>query len=377
MQSLTRAALLLVFLLISSACGSGDNSQVDEALPTRFILPTLSTEPTQTSVIPSAIDEQSTDRPPTIAFTHTPSPSLTSEEFLLDEENTPASEEMPGLETTNEADMLPPGTTLVPTPESTESPPMMADMGITVNQDFSELQIGDIVLLEGLVIEDPFTEQYFLQDRAGNQIYLAGDRAVLDNVAGTRITISGEIIGLDGDDLLTLNPQSMPETIFLEAEATSEVDPMAEMLDEGQYVFDETVASDLTALEAYDTLLPLIESELDGHLPTLIYGNPLAGWTIEFYREVDESTLRFIVTPEGEVFVDTLARVNAVPGQTLASLEREQIQVDSKDIYAQLNLSEEAAFAIPDLRLYMAASGSPTWEAATNPAQIFDATQQP
>ncbi len=355
---------IAILCLILAACGSSEPAE-DEPLPTRFILPTLAPETTDLSV-PASNDVTPESTIP-VALTPTdPPPSPTSTVDPTDippelaEENSPT----PG-----------PSPTVPGAPEVTEPPPVAAASGDDAIQNFSALQPGDEVSLAGTLIVDAEQQQILLQDVLGGRIYLNATYETLSNLNNEFVTITGSVITVEGSDLLALVPGEEQTTVA--AELTPEVDPQADILAAQRRTLDDTLPADLTALAAYDALLPLIDAEIDRYILATIYGTPSTSWRIEFYNEAENDTILYTVNRDGTVQADFTARSSLQPELPFMPLLRDQIQVDSDGVYAQLDLSDVPDFAMPEIRLWATEPDTYEWLVQSSTPVTIDATSQP
>lgn len=350
---------LSVLCLVLAACASGDAGE-DDTLPTRFVLPTLALEVTDEVYIPAEA-EATPSQEAAVVVTETPltptiDPASLPPELATDSGATP------------EPSPTPPGA------EVTEPPPVAGASGETTVQDFSGLQPGDVVSLAGTLVIDAAEQQVLLQDIQSNRVYLnmPFDRVADQNNAF--VTVSGVIEAVEGTDLLAL---VITADVPIAVEQTAEVDPQAVLLAEQRRVLEETVAADMTALQAYDALLPLVEAEISGYEPATIYGTPITRWYIEFYDEANGDTVLYTVGNDGTIEVDFTARSTLSPEIPISTFARDQVQVDSNAVYDQLDLSDVPDFAIPEIRLQVRGDGALEWLVQSTPPVTIDAGLQP
>lgn len=233
-------------------------------------------------------------------------------------------------------------------------------------RSFAGLQAGDEATLTGtLIVED---DQPFLLDEDDRRILLVIPLEDLAALADTTITISGvlETAADDGLMLLPLEPTATPETTVVD-----EADPLGG----GVAALDFELSPEMTALQAYDALLPLIAASLDGRELVLVSGNDQDGWHFEFYRRGDITVYRYHVLADGAVRAETNARLSLPPESDVHPINRETIRLDSDDVYNNVDLTDLPGFIVPILQLSAPASDRVEWTITElSPPVVLDAT---
>lgn len=337
-----RTLLLTILALVALAlagCGGGSE---DERLPTRFILPTLAEDETPDPVTEVTAQVEATG------------------------------EVTPGVEAT--AEVRPSATpTASPTApgavEVTDQPPVPGVAEEEVIRDFAGLEAGDQVTLGGTIAlaED----RAFLVDERGVRVQVIVPLAELAALDNAFVIISGVLEAPEGVAYLALRPSDA------EAETTPEVtaDPQSIAQATQNPLLAISLPADLPALATYDALLPFITEQVADYALVTVFGSTLEGWRFEFYREADGAVRRYNVSLDGTVQLETNARLSLPPEGEVYPLDREQLRLDSDDVYNRVDLTTLPDFAIPLLRLTAPEPDRFVWTVELPEPVVFDATE--
>jgi hypothetical protein len=321
MRNYRTVMLSLALLLALAGCG-GTSDDEPPALPTRFELPELLSDPTP--------DTEDTPHPEII-------PEITPE---------PVAETIP-----------------VATPTSAARPRNLG-VGVVLNS-FADLQAGDEVTLGGTLAL--VEEGAFLLDEDERRIQLLVEPDDLAALGDTFIAISGVLEA--SEDGLALRPFEPTPTPGVPA--IDEADPLGG----GVAALEFELAPAMTALRAYDALLPLIADSLDGRELVLVSGNDQDGWSFEFYRQGDIVVHRYRALIDGTVRAETNARLSLPPESAVHPIDRETIRLDSDDVYNRVDLTDLPGFVVPLLQLSAPEPDRVEWTVTElSPPVVLDAT---
>jgi len=121
------------------------------------------------------------------------------------------------------------------------------------------------------------------------------------------------------------------------------------------------LATGISALEAYDAVLPHLQDEVAGLPWTSLSGNEVFGWAVAFYDEPNAVVLTFNVAPDGTVTRSPELPAQLVDSASLMPMDRATITVDSPEVEqraadAGLNVTEP-----PLMYLNQTPEGTPEW----------------
>lgn len=346
-RAYNRVIALLIGVFLLAACGGGDS---DGSLPTLF-------------------------------------PTLESEGPPLAAEVTP-----PLAEATAPAEITPDG------PPSPESPPAPgsdgAPVGVSLTEDFSALTPGETVALVGLV--DILTENgtlvAVLRDAQGSELQLLQvPLGMVEPMAGQPVQVIGLIVS--ADETPTGRLGIVPSSLSAAAGENAPPDasgPLPETSAEpgaagGQPPFagppvvqgeplDIQLEANLTALQAYDALLPLIEGDLEGYFWSSASGTPEIGWTFEFFNAEDNSATAYLVAPDGTVRLTTATPFFAVPGGQIYPIDRARVVVDSDVVVQAVRIPDAPPIGSPLITLRALDETRIEWTALGVTPVVIDAT---
>jgi hypothetical protein len=345
MRKFTILMVLVPLLLV--ACNSDDGDE--ESLPTRVSLvePTATAEATTATVEETAVVTVVTDEATTEAITEAP-------------ESTPEA-----AEATSDA---------TPTPTS---PPARGPGSIV--EDFSTLQAGQVVTISGVIEVQEINDLTVvtMRDANGNQVEVRFPLSIAETISGQPYTIRGSVQDTGSVGLMVLDPGEVAEETAqvppFAAQATAEnIDPLAPVAE--STTLDTTLDAGLTALQAYDNLLPLIEDELENRFLSAISGNPDAGWRVEFIAEGDNQALIYTVMPDGQVVRSTGSPTIIAPDVPVSPLDRDAVTLDSDVVYGSVDLSDLPGFVKPNITLIARGDDTIEWQVGLNPPVTLDAT---
>lgn len=347
------AILMVLVPLLLVACNSDDGDE--ESLPTRVSL----VEPTATAVTPTTVEETAMVTETTTAETVT----VATEAIDVITETPESTPEV--AEATSDA---------TPTPTS---PPARGPGSII--EDFSILQAGQVVTISGVIEVQEINDLTVvtMRDPDGNQVEVRFPLSIAETISGQPYTLRGSVQDAGSVGLMVLDPGEVAEETAqvppFAAQATAEhVDPLAPLAD--STTLDTTLDAGLTALQAYDNLLPLIEDELEGRFLSAISGNPDAGWRVEFIAEGDNQALIYTVLPDGQVIRSSGSPTIIAPDVPVSPLNRDTVTLDSDAVYESVDLSDLPGFVKPNITLIARGDDSIEWQVGLNPPVTLDAT---